>query len=377
MSITLRPYRRGGWEVDLTLRLPNGSQYRERKRASHFSKSAAQRWAQDRERHLLQHGLPQPKQEVPTLGEFGPRFVDGHARANRHKPSGIAATEMIVRVHLVPTLGSRRLDAIGNEEVQRLKLALSRKAPKTVNNVLTVLSVLLKKGVEWGVIERMPCSIKLVSAPKPAMSFYDFEEYARLLKAAQGVDWRAELLVLLGGEAGLRSGEMVALEWRDVDVNKGLLCVERSAWKGQVAAPKGGRLRHVPLTRRLAAALRQHRHVRGPRVMYQDDGKPLTEKVVQNLVTRAARRARVVGNGPHILRHTFCSHLAMRGAGARAIQELAGHRSLTTTQRYMHLSSAAVEGAIRLLDQPTPSYRTGDILDTGDRGVGKSSSYNS
>jgi len=51
-----------------------------------------------------------------------------------------------------------------------------------------------------------------------------------------------------------------------------------------------------------------------------------------------------------VLRHTFCSHLAMRGAGARAIQELAGHRDLSTTQRYMHVSPAALDTAIRLLD---------------------------
>jgi integrase len=54
--------------------------------------------------------------------------------------------------------------------------------------------------------------------------------------------------------------------------------------------------------------------------------------------------------GVHVLRHTFCSHLAMKGAGARAIQELAGHRDLSTTQRYMRVSPAAVESAIRLLD---------------------------
>jgi hypothetical protein len=53
----------------------------------------------------------------------------------------------------------------------------------------------------------------------------------------------------------------------------------------------------------------------------------------------------------HILRHTFCSHLAMQGATAKAIQELAGHRDLTTTQRYMHLSPAHKEAAIRLLDR--------------------------
>ena len=64
------------------------------------------------------------------------------------------------------------------------------------------------------------------------------------------------------------------------------------------------------------------------------------------------RRAGLYNNGPHMLRHTFCSHLAMRGAPARAIQELAGHADLTTTQRYMHLSPAAIDSAIRLLETP-------------------------
>jgi site-specific recombinase XerD len=78
----------------------------------------------------------------------------------------------------------------------------------------------------------------------------------------------------------------------------------------------------------------------------------LTQKVVQVLVRRAARRANVKP-GVHILRHYFCSHLAMRGAPARAIQELAGHQDLATTQRYMHLSPAALDAAIRLLEMGT------------------------
>jgi integrase-like protein len=57
-------------------------------------------------------------------------------------------------------------------------------------------------------------------------------------------------------------------------------------------------------------------------------------------------------------RHTFCSHLAMRGAPARAIQELAGHQDLGTTQRYMHLSPAALDAAIRLLETGTETVRT-------------------
>jgi len=56
----------------------------------------------------------------------------------------------------------------------------------------------------------------------------------------------------------------------------------------------------------------------------------------------------------------------MRGAPARAIQELAGHEDLSTTQRYMHLSPAAIEGAIRLLERPDPVIGRGDMLETAD-----------
>jgi len=128
---------------------------------------------------------------------------------------------------------------------------------------------------------------------------------------------------------------------------------------------KGGRLRYVPLTVRLTNALREHRHLRGRRVLCANDGTPFTKKMVQILVRGAARRAGLQKMGVHILRHTFCSHLAMRGAPARAIQELAGHQDLGTTQRYMHLSPAAIEGAIRLLDQPAPAMARGDMLETG------------
>jgi site-specific recombinase XerD len=82
----------------------------------------------------------------------------------------------------------------------------------------------------------------------------------------------------------------------------------------------------------ITAALRAHRHLRSPRVLCDDAGQPLTQKIVQGFVRRAARRAQVNG-GVHVLRHTFCSYLAMRGAPARAIQEAAGHQDLTTTQR--------------------------------------------
>ena len=82
--------------------------------------------------------------------------------------------------------------------------------------------------------------------PKPSASFHDFDDYKRLLVAAKVTDERAYVIALLGGEAGLRCGEMMALEWSDVDLKKRQLCIQRSIWRGHVTVPKGGRLRECP-----------------------------------------------------------------------------------------------------------------------------------
>jgi hypothetical protein len=86
MSVTIRPYRRGGWELDIRVVAPDDSrELRERKRAPVSSRSAALRWAEGRERVLFERLMKPPQdsapvKEVPTLGEFAPRIVEGHAR---------------------------------------------------------------------------------------------------------------------------------------------------------------------------------------------------------------------------------------------------------------------------------------------------------
>lgn len=171
------------------------------------------------------------------------------------------------------------------------------------------------------------------------------------MDAAAAFDPRIELLALLGGDAGLRRGEAMALEWTDLDLKRGTAHVQRSEWDGNVTTPKGGRSRRLPLTAQLAEALKAHRHLKGPRVLCHEDGSGIGRKAVHEWMEKAQHRAGLPSTGAfHILRHTFCSHLAMQGATAKAIQELAGHQDLSTTQRYMHLSPARKDAAIRLLD---------------------------
>ncbi|HET6440641.1 MAG TPA: tyrosine-type recombinase/integrase, partial [Anaeromyxobacter sp.] len=169
--------------------------------------------------------------------------------------------------------------------------------------------------------------------------------------AAERLDARILAAVLLGGDAGLRAGEVMALDQTDVNRANHLVNVERQVWRGVIDTPKGGRGRSVPLTDKLSAALAAVRHLRGDRLLLQDDGSPVTAKVLRAWMKSAQRLAglKVTGNF-HILRHSFCSHLAMRGAPAKVILELAGHAHLSTTMRYMHLSPGHKEQAIRLLD---------------------------
>ncbi len=167
MSVSVRNYKgmKKVYEVDITVLFPNGTRHRERRKSPVSSKSASQRWGEDRARELLLSGPPQQKKEVPTLEEFSKVFMEGHAIANRHKPSGIAAKETIFRVHLIPALGSKRLDEITSKDVQELKAKLNSKARKTVNNILTVLNTTLRTAVEWDVIDGMPCKVKLIWQP--------------------------------------------------------------------------------------------------------------------------------------------------------------------------------------------------------------------
>ncbi len=370
MSVKVRPYRNGGWEVDIKLRLPNGKVIRERLKSPLPTRQGTRRWGEERQTHLLVNGKTDKSDKViPTLEEFGPRFITEYAQANRQKPSSIHSKESILRFHLVPRFGTMRLDQINDQDVQRLKANLAHRKTKTVNNVLTVLNTLLRTAVRWEVIDKMPARIELLKTSSAPPDFYDFAEYKRLVDGADKLDWRKVAMVLLAGDAGLRRGEIIGLEQTDIDHHRKVITVQRSEWSGKVTLPKGGRIRRVPMTERLAKLLAKNRHLQGVRILYTDKSKTVTPRVLRRWMENVQRRAGLAVTGKlHILRHTFCSHLAMRGAPALSIKELAGHMSLNTTMRYMHLSPAEKDRAIRLLDEGRKTDELGDSLETATGG---------
>ena len=153
---------------------------------------------------------------------------------------------------------------------------------------------------------------------------------------------------------GYRKGEIIPLQWDDLDVVNGTITVALTEYRGQVGTPKGGKTRVVPMTARLQRALKAFWHLRGPRVFYRADSSTHSEETVRGALIRVEKRAGLPAKGKrHKLRHTFCSRLAMANVPMITIQALAGHESIETTQRYMHLSHAAPVDAA-----PRPSTRS-------------------
>jgi integrase len=123
-----------------------------------------------------------------------------------------------------------------------------------------------------------------------------------------------------------------------------------SVTRGIVTTPKSGKGREVDLGDEAITALKNARNLKGPLVFCGEDGRMLGKNEVKHPLWRACRKAGLRQIGWHVLRHTYASHLAMRGAPLKAIQELLGHATIEMTMRYAHLSPGARRDSARLLD---------------------------
>jgi len=292
------------------------------------------RWAQQREAEILRQGGRDQKPEAapaPTVERFATDFLT-YSKTN-NKPSTVDAKEWMLRVHLLPFFGAMRLDEVGPAEVEAYKAQKLEEGQckKSINNHLAALRKLLNLAAEWGRLERAPKVRGFAHRVEPLAEdeFLTFAESERLIRAA-APEWAPMLAT--GLRTGLRLGELLALRWEDVDLVAGQIVVRRNLWRGQEGSPKGGRHRPVPLSDETVAVLKAHRHLRGPYVFCDEAGAHLTHSIVKDVVPCTCRRAglakRITWHG---FRHSFASHLVMRGASLRAVQELLGHESIEMT----------------------------------------------
>jgi integrase len=371
MSVRRRAYRdpetgavATRWMVDVDIQLPNGKRKRIRKVCPLQNKRAAEQCERELRNELFRSvGSPataqltpaapepsQPTQEVPTFAAFAKIFMATYAKAN-NKPSEQASKESILRHRLIPRFGKRGLDSFKVLDIDQLKADMLEENynRKTINNAMAVWAKLLHYAQDQELIGKTP-RFKFLKIREEKFDFFDFDELERMVAAAKAEPDR-QAMILLGSEAGLRMGEMLALTQDCVDYRAGNLTIWENDWQGNVGSTKGGERRTVPMTPRLRAALQAIRHLRGDLVLCCPGGERWTKHMIRAALRTICKRAGLRIVGAHVLRHTFCSHLAMRGAAPKAIQELAGHKSLKVTLRYMHLTETALRDTMRLLEK--------------------------
>lgn len=187
---------------------------------------------------------------------------------------------------------------------------------------------------------------KLVPTPKAARhlpNFLTVDDAFSLVQSPEGIGLlpvRDRAILELLYSSGLRVSEAASLNLEDLNLREGLVKV-----KG-----KGKKERIVPVGLKALDALKSYLVERrlfkkkkslpeeNPAFFLNRNGERLTDRQIRRIVVKSARAIGITGQiGPHTLRHTFATHLLTGGADLRTIQELLGHSSLSTTQKYTHL----------------------------------------
>ncbi len=289
---------------------------------------------------------PKAGVKVPTFAAFAERWLREYVMVE-NKRSEQYTKRLVLRAHLLPAFGRLQLTEITTAEVDRFKRQALNAGlkPKSVNNYLTILSKCLKTAMDWEVIEAMP-RVRLLKTLMPDFRYLSEPELQALISAADGV-WQAA--ILFGARTGLRFSELSALRWEDVDLEQRLVTVRRGRVLGEFESPKNYRIRHIRLITEVVEMLR--RRSRGPTgLVFTFQDRVLSPKAASRHLHTICKRAGSVPHGWHVLRHTFASHLAQKGASLQALQRLLGHSSITMVLRYAHLSSSYLAETMQLLE---------------------------
>lgn len=176
-------------------------------------------------------------------------------------------------------------------------------------------------------------------------------EVERLFKALQRGRYKAIAMVLYG--TGVRVSEAIAIEVGDIDGERGVLRIRRG---------KGGKARDVKLTKALLEYLRRYWARERPPKPYlfasRRTGKPPQGDTVREALAQAAEEAGITKKvTPHVLRHSYATHLLEAGVDVRVLQALLGHSRIETTARYARVSTKLIEDTPSPIDL-LPSFRS-------------------
>ena len=264
----------------------------------------------------------------------------------------------LLRRHLLPVFGDRPLCDIRRVDIQRFvteKITRQNLSCQTAVHLRNLMSGTLERAVEWGYLEANPA--RRIKAPpmqrRRETIVLTREQLATLLQVLQEP---IKTLAITVAMTGLRIGEVLALRWRSLDFEKGLIQVREAVYEGHLSSPKSkSSIRDIPMGPSLQHLLSDSRKAAPADafVFASRSGTPLdSHNLLARVLKPACRRAGLPAISWHSFRHTHATLLSDLGESLKTAQAQLGHARLSTTAEiYTHVVPASQRAAIEKLEK--------------------------
>ena len=300
----------------------------------------------DAEALLLQRkqGIKEGKQpelkriENHVFKELGAAYMSWAERQRCFKGKAYLIKQLVEKFGNLPL---RRFNTMLIEQYQTERMQKGNK-PATINRFLATLKHMFTKAVDWNMVEEDVLKgvrkVKLLEENNKRLRYLAQEECHSLLDSCEN---HLKPIVLTALNSGMRKAEILNLRWEQVDLKHGFILL---------SITKNGERREIPINGTLREMFQTRLRRLDVPFVFNDPktGRPYQD--IKHSFSTARRKAGINDFHFHDLRHTFASHLVMAGVDLTTVKELLGHKTLSMTLRYAHLSPSHKVKAVDILD---------------------------
>ena len=260
------------------------------------------------------------------------------------KPKTGALYSDMIRLYIVPMIGEEEVECLTTRRLQEMIRSLLEGglSTSTVNLVISVLKSSLKRATIVGILENSPAD-RLMRPQKreKKVECFSGEEQRKIINSVFSCSKKKNLGIVICLYTGVRIGELLALEWEDVDLKSGIISVNKTRVEiGKdilTGTPKTySSNRIIPLPKQLIPIMRDLKK-EGAKQVISHDGKPISIRSYQKSFELLLKRQGIPRRGFHALRHTFATRAVECGMDVKTLSEILGHSNPTVTlNRYVH-----------------------------------------
>lgn len=302
----------------------------------------------------------QEERENLTFAAFFTSTYMPQQKADGKSPRSVAREDEFMRLWILPVFGKKPLRQISPLDLERLKKKMAEKgrAARSISYCLAVVRQVFNHARRLGLID---CESPTAKVKKPVednrrVRFLSLEETGKLLDALAERSMDTHDMALVSLHCGLRAGEVFAMEWGDVDFDRGVLTIRGTSRRAGTKT-KSGKTRAAIMTQAVKAMLADRQGGDHHALVFPGRGG---KKIVQisdsfnRTVTALGLNAGVEDDRQkvvfHTLRHTYASRLVENGVDLYVVKELMGHGTLAMTERYSHLDESKLMAAVRTME---------------------------